>query len=127
MRKTILISALVLGGCQAWWPPWSEVTGNRYTATELNRRMAIIDQVDNQSSSVSNPIKIEPGEHRLVLLGPAPGWRGDGPVKVLTLDAQPCKRYYINAQFKDAITSEWTPVIDYVETISDCRIVTAQR
>jgi hypothetical protein len=127
MRKTILISAMLLGGCQTWWPAWSEVTGNRYTTTELNRRPAIIDQVDNQGSFVSNPIKVEPGQHRLVLQGPAPGWQGGAPLKVLVLDAQPCKRYYINAQFKDANTPEWTPVIDYVETISDCRIVTAQK
>ncbi len=126
MRRTVLVAATLLAGCQTWWPTWSEITGNRYTVTELNRRPAIIEQVDNQGSFASNPIKIEPGQHRLVLQGPAPGWQGGAPLKVYMLDAQPCKRYYINAQFRDTITQEWTPVIDYVETISGCRIVTAQ-
>jgi len=121
------MAAMLLGGCQTWGPSWSEVTGNRYTVTELNRRPAIIDQVDNQGAFASNPIKIDPGQHRLVLQGPAPGWQGGAPLKVYLLDAQPCKRYYINAQFKDTITQEWTPVIDYVETISGCKIVTAQQ
>ena len=127
MRRAVVMGALLLGGCQTWGPTWSEVTGNRYTVTELNRRPAIIDQVDNQGSFASNPIKIDPGQHRLVLQGPTPGWQGGAPLKVYMLDAQPCKRYYINAQFKDTITQEWTPVIDYVETISGCKIVTAQQ
>ena len=40
---------------------------------------------------------------------------------MLVLNVEPCKRYYINAQFKNTIATEWTPVIDYVETISLCK------
>ena len=39
------------------------------------------------------------------------------------LDAAPCKRYYINAQFANNVQPEWTPVIDYVDDIAGCTIV----
>jgi hypothetical protein len=123
MRKVIMVMVLLLGGCQSW----SEVTGNRFSATMLNRRTAVIDQIDNQASFSTDPIRIEPGEHRLIVLGSAPGWPGGPPSHVYRLNAEPCKRYYINAQFKDAISQEWTPVIDYVETISECKIVPATK
>jgi hypothetical protein len=133
MRKSflmlipVLAAPLFLEGCQTWGPTWSEVTGQRYNVTILNRRPAIIVQVDNQGSFPDpNMIRITPGEHRLVVQGPAPGWAGGPPLHVMMLTAEPCKRYYINAQFANTITQEWFPVIDFVETISGCQIPAAK-
>jgi hypothetical protein len=122
MRKVIIVMALLLGGCQSW----SEVTGDRFSATMLYRRIAVIDQIDKQPTSSTNPIRIEPGEHRLILQA-SPGWPGGPPSQVYYLNAEACKRYYINAQFKDTNSQEWTPVIDYVQAISDCKIVPATK
>ena len=118
-----LAAPLLLDGCQTWGPTWSEVTGQRYNVTITNRRPAIIDAVDNQGS-FPDPrlIRITPGEHRLVVQGPAPGWAGGPPLHVMMLNAEPCKRYYINAQFANTITQEWTPVVDYVDTIAGCTV-----
>jgi hypothetical protein len=118
-----LAAPLLLDGCQTWGPTWSEVTGQRYNVTIVNRRPAIIDQVDNQGA-FPDPrlIKITPGEHRLVVQGPAPGWPGGPPLHVMMLNAEPCKRYYINAQFDTTITQQWTPVVDYVEPIAGCTV-----
>lgn len=133
MRKSLLMlvpvlaAPLFLEGCQTWGPTWSEVTGQRYNVTIPNRRPAIIDRVDNQGSFPDpNLIRIEPGERRLVVQGPAPGWAGGPPLHVMILNAEPCKRYYINAQFATTITQEWTPVIDFVEPISGCQIPAAK-
>jgi hypothetical protein len=35
---------------------------------------------------------------------------------------EPCKRYYINAQFDNPVEPSWTPVVDHVETIAGCRL-----
>ena len=118
MRKSywMLVPAIaapvLLDGCQTWGPTWSEVTGQRYNVTITNRRPAIIDQVDNQGA-FPDPrlIKITPG-------GP--------PLHVMMLNAEPCKRYYINAQFDTTITQQWTPVIDYVEPIAGCQVPAAK-
>jgi hypothetical protein len=122
-----LAAPLLLDGCQTWGPTWSEVTGARYNVTIVNRRPAIIDQVDGQGA-FPDPrlIRITPGEHRLVVQGPAPGWPGGPPLHVMMLNAEPCKRYYINAQFDTTITQQWTPVIDYVDTIAGCQVTPAK-
>lgn len=127
MLVPVLAAPLFLEGCQTWGPTWSEVTGQRYNVTIPNRRPAIIDRVDNEGSFPDpNLIRITPGEHRLVVQGPAPGWAGGPPLHVMILNAEPCKRYYINAQFATTITQEWTPVIDFVEPISGCQIPAAK-
>ena len=133
MRKAMLLAVpalmapLYLGGCQTWGPTWSELTGQRYNVTIANRRPAIIDQVDSRGAFPDpNVIRIEPGEHRLVIQGPAPGWIGGPPLHVMLLQAEPCMRYYINAQFQNTITQEWKPVVDYVEPIAGCQAPAAR-
>ena len=131
MRKTQMLSVvlpLVLGGCQTWGPTWSEVTGARYATGEIHqfRRPAIIENIDSQSAFPTMPIKIDPGVRRLVLSAPAPGWAGGSDLHVMRLDAAPCKRYYVNAQFRNQVEREWAPVIDFVEDIAGCKIVVAK-
>ena len=122
-----LLAPMFLTSCQSWGPTWSELTGARYNVTIPNRRPAIIDRVDDRGAFPNpNLIKIEPGEHRLVVQGPAPGWAGGPPLHVMMLDAAPCKRYYINAQFQDTITQAWIPVVDFVEPIGDCKVPAAK-
>ena len=118
-----LLAPTLLTSCQTWGPTWSELTGARYNVTIVNRRPAIIDRVDDQGAFPNpNLIKVTPGEHRLVVQGPAPGWAGGPPLQVMMLNVEPCKRYYINAQFQSTIQQEWTPVVDYVEPIGDCLV-----
>lgn len=126
MQKTLLTLCLLCGGCQTWGPAWSEISGNRYNVTILNRRPAIIEQIDGNGAFASHPIKIEPGQHQLVIAGPAPSWRGTDLI-TFTLDAAPCKRYYVNAQFKNPIGPQFEPVIDYVEDIAGCTVSVAAK
>jgi hypothetical protein len=126
MRRTmLLLLPIALAGCQTWGPTWSEVSGARYyNRTELNRSATIIETIDGRSerpSGYERSIKMEPGKRLLTLQGVPlrPGWQGY--VKEFTLDAQPCQRYYINAQFDGPLVpSDWKPIIDYVEPIAGC-------
>jgi hypothetical protein len=34
---------------------------------------------------------------------------------------EPCKRYYINAQFVNNVTPDFEPVVSYVEDLTGCR------
>jgi len=128
MRNAMLFavaSTLLLPGCQTWGPTWSELTGQQFPTgvITLNRRPAVIERIDDQGSFPSYPVKMEPGTHRLVLSAPVQGWAGGSDLKVFMLDAAPCKRYYVNAQFADPLGRDWTPVIDYVEVIAGCTTV----
>jgi len=126
MRKFLpLAAAFALAGCQTWGPTWSEVTGARFNRTEINRTPTVIEQIDGRSSSpagIGEPNRIEPGRRVLTLSTVPPsaasagGWR----IHQFTLDAAPCKRYYVNAQFDSRLGSDWEPVIDFVESIPGC-------
>jgi hypothetical protein len=126
MRKGLMLALflpLVLPGCQTWGPTWSEITGNRYVGGILYRRPAIIEHIDDQGAFVSNPIRVEPGLRRVEVSAPlGPGWPGGSDIKVMMLDVEPCKLYYINAQFVNNVSIDWTPVIDYVVTIPGCSV-----
>ena len=126
MRKGLLPALflpLVLPGCQTVGPTWSEITGQRYVPGALFRRPAIIEHIDNQGAFASDPIRVEGGMHQIEISAPVPGWRGGSDIKVMDLDMQPCKRYYINAQFENNVSQKWKPVIDYVDPIAGCSVV----
>jgi len=116
--------AAILSSCQTWGPTWSEVTGARYTRTEMYRLPSSIERVDDQGSFASNPIKITPGVHEIQVSGTLRGWPGAN-LQMMKLDAQPCMRYYINNQYQNFVDPNYTPVIDYAETIAGCRVPTA--
>jgi hypothetical protein len=125
MRKLLILTLflpVVLPGCQTWGPTWSEITGDRYVGGILYRRPAIIEHIDDQGAFPSNPIKVEPGDRRLIIGAPVPRWPGGSDLKVMMLDVEPCKRYYINAQFENNVSLDWSPVIDYVDTIAGCKV-----
>jgi hypothetical protein len=129
VATTMLFAAsAVLAGCQSWGPTWSEVTGARFHRTTLHRMPAIIERVDDRGSFSEprgSPIRMEPGRRVLQLQGvpPSPGWQGGGTLQVFVLNAEPCKRYYVNAQFENSLAfSRWTPVIDEVEPIAGCTV-----
>jgi hypothetical protein len=44
----------------------------------------------------------------------------------MQLDIAPCKRYYLNAQFASGGGVDWTPVVDYVETVPGCKVPATQ-
>jgi hypothetical protein len=128
VKKTILlVLSLTSSGCAMYGPTWSEVSGERYHHTIMNRRPAIIEKIDGYSSYAQYPIKVEPGRHEIVLGGPMPSWPGGPPLHTITLDLEPCKRYYLNAQFNNPVEPKWTPVVDYVESIAGCGVAVASK
>jgi hypothetical protein len=125
MTRTLIqiaaaVATLSAAGCQTWGPTWSELSGARFdNLTALNRKPALIEKVDDQSAYPTYPIKLEPGTHVVLVQGPyrQPG-RGD--LKTITINMEPCKRYYVNAQFDNLVRPNFEPVIDYVEPIAGC-------
>ena len=124
------LAAALLAACQTWGPAWSEISGSRYNVTDLNRTPTIIRLVDG-----SNPgprigyggysfYKIEPGKHTLTLgaFNRTPNWVSGINRQEWVLDVEPCKRYYINAQFDNVLLADWKPIIDYTEPIAGCGV-----
>jgi hypothetical protein len=124
----VLTGAMLLAFCVAanaavlekWGPTWSEVTGYRYSKAKMNRLPAIIKSIDGTDTTF-RVVKMDPGERTIVIQSPQrKGFRGSD--KTLQLTIEPCKRYYINAQFESSVGVDWEPVIDYVEKIAGCKL-----
>ena len=120
--RTIAVAALALigAGCQTWGPTWSEVTGVRYHRAIADRWPARIVAVGNDAVFQA-PYKVAPGTYRLAVESP----RHDGfpgTILEMTLNIEPCKRYYVNAQFAGPVGPDWRPVVDEVESIAGCRV-----
>jgi len=129
MRKGLILALflpLVLPGCKSWGPTWSEITGERYNYGILFRRPAIIEHIDDRGAFSTDPIPVEPGMRRIVLSAPIPNWPGGSDLKEMMLDVEPCKLYYLNAQFENNVSVNWTPVIDHVEKVPGCTVETKQ-
>ncbi|HYT96041.1 MAG TPA: hypothetical protein VEO36_01855 [Casimicrobiaceae bacterium] len=123
MRMRNLAAAAVVltaSGCQTWGPTWSEVTGVRYHRAIADRWPARIVAVGNDAV-FQTPYKVAPGTYRLAVESP----RHDGfpgTILEMTLNIEPCKRYYVNAQFAGPVGPDWRPVVDEVESIAGCRV-----
>ena len=122
MRVNILGAAafaIAMTGCQTWGPTWSEVTGVRYNRVLADRWPARIVAVGD-ASVFTVPFKVAPGTYTVVVESPRHSGFA-GTLQEMRLDIKPCLRYYINAQFRDPVQPEWTPVVDEAEPIAGCR------
>ena len=123
-----LAAAAGLVGCQSWGPAWSEVSGARYNVTDLNHFSTAINLVDSNNPGPRygyagySYYKVEPGRHTIELsaLNTNPNWVSGINRENLVIDVEPCKRYYLNAQFENNLLAQWRPVVDYVEPIAGC-------
>jgi hypothetical protein len=120
--RTLAAAAIVLAasGCQTWGPTRSEVTGVRYNRAIADRWGARIVAVGTDSV-FAVPYKVVPGTYTLAVESPRHSGFA-GTIQDMKLTIEPCKRYYINAQFQDPVSPEWTPVVDEVEPIVGCRV-----
>ena len=65
-------------------------------------------------------MKVEPGRQRVVVASfPHAGFPG-GRQEEFILDIEPCKRYYLNAQFESNLSPRFEIVVDQVETVPGC-------
>ena len=123
MRRILSVLVVpLLGGCQTWGPTWSEISGETYPSGKIEqyRRPAFVERIDGQTAFIGDPIRVDPGVHRIEVWAPDPRWPTGSGNKLIVVDAAPCKRYYVNAQFENNLSREWMPVIDYVGDIPLC-------
>jgi hypothetical protein len=98
---------------------WSEVTGQSGGVAARDRAGTVIRRVDGAFVRESR-VKIEPGERDVVVRSPPRHGLG-GTERHFRLKAEPCRRYYVNAQFRTASGTDWTPVVAKSEPIVGCR------
>ena len=124
MRTRWIVVALpaVLSGCASMMSTYSEVSGDRYNLAIMDRRSVEIVRVGNTTGWANNqPVQVNPGTYPVVVASRPHGGFAGGLQQTLDLKVEPCKRYYINAQYANPITPDYQVVVDHVETIAGCR------
>ena len=119
MKLRLIVAAVALAatGCAK---NFAYIDGNRYFQAEMNTHSVIILDIDG-ASHIRNPVMVEPGVRVVRVQGPAaPGFRF-GQDRTLTIDVKPCTRYYLKAVTPNAISQEFTPMVDFEEPISGCK------
>ena len=117
LRLTVAAVALAATGCVT---NFSYIDGNRYFRAEMNSHSVIVLDIDGRSY-IQNPVMVEPGVRVIRMQGPAaPGFRF-GEDRTITLDVKPCTRYYLKAVTPNAISQEFTPMVDFEEPIAGCK------
>ena len=120
MTVRVLLGALALAVAGCATPTFSYIDGSRWHRAELNSYSVVVLDVDGVSYT-RNPVMVDPGVRTIRVQGPpAPGFTY-GEAKTLTVDVKPCMRYYLKAVKKTAIEQDFTPAVDYVDTITGCK------
>lgn len=120
MMKSLIGAALaasVLAGCATPYG-YSQLYGRRYNLTPIDTYPVIISKVDGRSY-VSNPVLVEPGEHKVLVQAP-PGATGVPEERSVNLMIQPCTRYYLVAVKDNRLDRDFSVRIDYQEPVSGC-------
>ena len=114
MNRRLLIlgaTAIALAGCAS--APVSYLDGRRYFQAEMHTYDTVIESVDGRST-LTYPVRVEPGRHKIVLQAPPVAGFMQGPLRTLELDVEPCKRYHIVAVRPNALSQDWQPKVEYV-------------
>jgi len=122
LRPAALIVSALLVGC-ATSETFSYIQGERWMKAELNTfdvQVIRVDDKDYVQHGYNQPIRIEPGMHRIVLQGPSVAGFRYGEQRTLNLEVKPCTRYWFEAKKQNALSQDFEPRVNYAEPIAGC-------
>ncbi len=120
-RSAALLAAALLAGC-ASGEPFSYIQGQRWSTVQMNTFDVIVIRVDDKDvvQHGHEPIRIDPGEHQIVVQGPRTAGFPYGEQRTLALDVKPCTRYWLEAKKDNALSQDFVPRVNYTEPIAGC-------
>lgn len=120
--------AALLAGC-ATTDTFSYIQGQRWKKAELNTFDVTIIRVDDKDyiQHGYDPIRIEPGLHKIVVQGPPTAGFRFGEQRTLTLDVKPCTRYWLEAKKDNPLSQDFVPRVNYEEPIPGCGVSAARK
>jgi hypothetical protein len=90
-----------------------------YFPVDIHRYAVSVEAVDRRGNTAS-PVFIDPGVHQVTIAAPPQRGFREPVVKTYTLDLAPCTRYYIAADRVNALTRDWSLVIENQERVAGC-------
>ena len=120
--KFIFPLVLVLAGCQS--TPYAVIDGGRKVASDDNNYEVRIKAIDGKQLFSNNTKKrVEPGP-RLIVLETTKQHRGRSSTRdaYFPIDAKPCKKYRVSAQYKNALSEDWEIKLIETTDIPSCTV-----
>ena len=121
-RIAAVAAALVVGGCASagYDKPYAIIESG--DVQEVSRQSpVIIERIDGSSPMRGrNPPPVEPGR-RVVEISSVGRSSAKALVQTVIVEAEPCVRYRLAAQYDTRLDLEWKPVLQYAEDIGECK------
>jgi hypothetical protein len=118
---TAAVAAALLAGC-ATSDRFSYLEGYRWHRAEMNSYDATIISVDGKHYLHQRPVRVEPGMRTIVVQAPPARGFAYGEQRTITMNIEPCKRYWFAAVKKNPLAQDFEPKVDYVEDIAGCGV-----
>lgn len=120
--KITILLASVAGTCAA-----ASMYDQPYALFEPERahpaadtRPAMIMKIDGRDRAVNRNDPVTPGKHTVELSVPGRTGMSNPSRDTLTVDAQPCTRYFFAARRSSMTASDWQAFVAATEPIGDC-------
>ena len=116
-RISLLLAALILGGCAHQWD--TVLDGRLYTRTNLYRYPVSIVAVNGEYSTLV-PRRVDAGMLRLTVDAPPIHGFYLPERKEFTFRAEKCVRYWLAAQRAGSLSRDFELVIDHADVVPGC-------
>ena len=119
-KLAIAAVAVALAGCAA--APKSYIEGVPLTQADFNLYPVRVVSIDGELyfDAPRASVSVAPGVHSIALaIAPGQGARGSTQ-KTFAFKVLPCTRYNLAGRRENAMSADWTLVVDRMEPVSPC-------
>lgn len=123
--SSLLPLVVVVVGSAAWAGPYDEPYGLIESGDRSQTRKqetVAISRIDGQSPrSPRKPDPVAPGKRSVQISFSSARTVVPDQLQTIEIDVAPCKRYRVVAAYESEVGGRWTPVVQAVEDIGECR------
>jgi hypothetical protein len=113
-------AALLLGGCGTVQNTSLLDGSHQFGRAEMNTYPVRVLAIDKDYVIDRNPVRAEPGQRTLRVTTAPVGGFTEPPIKDVSFTVEPCKRYYLAAKRQNALSQDFTLIVQQVEDRPDC-------
>ncbi|MBV8468092.1 MAG: hypothetical protein JO218_19275 [Burkholderiales bacterium] len=121
IRLSLLAAATAMLPACATLPGISMLDGSRqYDRTDYHLERVWVTEIDGSSSVDRNPVRVDPGDHTLMVQAHAVAGFHEPPVMTVKFHVEPCKTYYLAARRENRLSQQFELVTQEVEPLAGC-------
>jgi hypothetical protein len=112
----LIAASALLAGCTT---PYSQLYGTRYYKAAIDTYPVTVISVDGEHY-LRQPVRIDPGTHQVTVQAPPTVAQSHGKQRTMTLDVEPCMRYYLVAVKPNPLSTDFEVKVEHKEPVPGC-------